>query len=51
MSLVTVAVIASVLWIGAFIFYMRTAQHHNQIEEKLDQVRQMLEEREQAQHR
>lgn len=51
MSLITVAIIASALWIGAFVFYMRTAQQHNEIEKQLEQVRQMLEEREQAQHR
>ncbi|MGB1250583.1 MAG: hypothetical protein ACPG8W_08240 [Candidatus Promineifilaceae bacterium] len=51
MSLTTVAIIASVLWIGAFIFYMRTAQHHSRIEAQLDEVREMLEERERLHQR
>lgn len=51
MSLTTVAIIASLLWVGAFIFYMRTAQHHSDIEEQLEQVRRALEEREQMQQR
>ena len=51
MSLMTVAFIASALWIGAFIFYMVTSQHHNRIEQQLQEVREQLEERERLHQR
>lgn len=47
MSLVTVAIIALVLWIGAFAFYLYTSRQHSRIESELEKVRTMLADREQ----
>lgn len=48
MNLITVAIIAILLWAGAFAFYLYTSKQHNQIERDLERVRKLVLEREKA---
>ena len=48
MSLMLVAIIAIVLWIGAFGFYLYTSKQHGRIEAEIEKVQRLIAERDQA---